>query len=113
LTLFLSIECGDPKSRRALQLAMFNLEKRFTVVGVMEEFDTSIALMEALLPRWFKGARQAAGSGGNLHKNENSHPEPLPKTIDILRQRLANDIQFYHFARQRLRIQNQTILNSP
>ena len=52
-------------------------------------------------------------SGGNLHKNENSHPEPLPRTIDILRQRLANDIQFYHFARQRLRIQNQTILNSP
>ena len=51
MTLFLSIECGDPKSRRALQLAMFNLEKRFAVVGVMEEFDTSIALMEALLPR--------------------------------------------------------------
>jgi len=47
-----NIECGDPTSRRALQLAMFNLEKRFAVVGVMEEFDTSIALMEALLPRW-------------------------------------------------------------
>ena len=51
MTLFLSLECGDPTSRRALQLAMFNLEKRFAVVGVMEEFDTSIALMEALLPR--------------------------------------------------------------
>ena len=30
---------------------MFNLEKRFAVVGVMEHFKTSIALMEAMLPR--------------------------------------------------------------
>ena len=29
---------------------MFNLEKQYAVVEVMEKFDTSIALMEALLP---------------------------------------------------------------
>ena len=31
---------------------MFNLEKQFAVVGVMEEFETSIAMMEAMLPRF-------------------------------------------------------------
>ena len=46
------IECGNPGSKAALQLAMFNLEKRFAVVGVMEQFETSIAMMEALLPRF-------------------------------------------------------------
>lgn len=56
------IECGDPRSKAALQLAMFNLEKRFAVVGVMEQFETSINMMEAILPRWFRGATQAAGS---------------------------------------------------
>ena len=37
---------------------MFNLEKRFAVVGVMEHFKTSIALMEAMLPRlvWYWSA---------------------------------------------------------
>ena len=35
-----------------MQLAMFNLEKQFAVVGVMEEFETSIAMMEAMLPRF-------------------------------------------------------------
>ena len=45
------IECGNPQSKAALQLAMFNLEKRFAVVGVMEQFETSIAVMEAMLPR--------------------------------------------------------------
>ena len=34
---------------------MFNLEKRFAVVGVMEHFKTSIALMEAMLPRLVGG----------------------------------------------------------
>ena len=35
-----------------MQLAMFNLEKRFAVVGVMEQFETSVAVMEAMLPRF-------------------------------------------------------------
>ena len=53
LTLVCSrIECGDPRSKPALQLAMFNLEKQFAVVGVMEQFETSIAMMEAMLPRF-------------------------------------------------------------
>ena len=47
-----SIECGNPQNKAALQLAMFNLEKRFAVVGVMEQFETSIAIMEAMLPRF-------------------------------------------------------------
>ena len=46
------IECGDPRSKAALHLAMFNLEKQFAVVGVMEEFETSISMMEAMLPRF-------------------------------------------------------------
>jgi len=104
------IECGNPRSKTALQLAMFNLEKRFAVVGVMEEFETSIAMMEAMLPRWFRGATQAAGSGDSSRKNENKHPEPSLRTVEILRERLANDIQFYDFAVQRLKIQNRTFV---
>ena len=171
---------------------MFNLEKRFAVVGVMEHFKTSIALMEAMLPRlvgywsaglarfpslvetlhilqfpslvhtsyilpfwslsvqvvprsrkssrirWEKhlvtkvtfiecGAAPSAStqacsyemvtkvffSGSNSHKNENRHPEPSLRTVEILRDRLANDIHFYQFAVQRLKIQNMTFLAAP
>jgi len=105
------MECGDPQSKATLQMAMLNLEKRFAVVGVMEHFDTSIAMMEAILPRWFRGARQAAGSGDSSRKNENQHPAPSLRTVEILRERLANDITFYNFAVQRLKIQNRTFLN--
>ena len=52
-------------------------------------------------------------SGSNSHKNENRHPEPSLRTVEILRDRLANDIHFYEFAVQRLKIQNMTFLAAP
>ena len=61
-----SCHCSDPSSRAALQLAKANLETRweeegearYAVVGVMEELGESLEVLEARLPRWFKGAAQ-------------------------------------------------------
>ena len=33
------------------------MDKYFAVVGVLEEWQTSLAVLEAYLPRFFKGAR--------------------------------------------------------
>ena len=48
-------ECGDPESVTALQRAKTVVETQYSVVGVVEERNLSLALMEAYLPRWFQG----------------------------------------------------------
>ena len=40
----------------ALQAAKYNLEKRYAVVGLASDLDTSLAVMEMYLPRYFPGA---------------------------------------------------------
>lgn len=101
-----ALECGHPHSKQGLQLAKYNVEHRFAVVGVMEEFATSVAVLEQMLPRWFRGAGAARGSGRQTNKN--SHPTPSQTTLRILKTRLSLDIEFYHFVFQRLVIQNRT-----
>ena len=50
---------------------------RYSVVGVMEHFNVSIAVMESYLPRFFRGASLKMSSllsGGK--NNSNPHPKP-------------------------------------
>ena len=105
-----SLECGQASSRRALQLAKYNVEQRFAVVGVMEELATSLAVLEDRLPRWFEGAAGEGGGGGG-HRNRNSYPGPSEETLGVLRHRLRNDLEFYMFVRHRLLLQNATLVS--
>ena len=43
-------QCANSSNPAALQLARHNLETRYSVVGVLEHFNTSIAVMEQYLP---------------------------------------------------------------
>ena len=77
--------CSDPSSRAALQLAKHNIETRlevwwhprYTVVGVMEHWETSLRVLEAYLPRWFAGAAEvpvehrSAGQSMPVHSPSN------------------------------------------
>jgi heparan sulfate 2-O-sulfotransferase HS2ST1 len=46
----------QPGSRWALEQAKFNLVNKYLLVGVTEELGDFIAMMEVILPRFFKGA---------------------------------------------------------
>jgi hypothetical protein len=46
------IECDARTAER-------NVRKRYTLVGLVEEFELSVHLLERLLPRWFAGALEA------------------------------------------------------
>merc|ERR1712156_545011 len=37
--------CMDPMNRAGLQMAKYNMETRYAVVGVMEQFQTSLAVL--------------------------------------------------------------------
>ena len=44
-------------SREALARAKRNVEQAYPVVGVLEQLDASLEVLEARLPRFFRGAR--------------------------------------------------------
>lgn len=87
------VQCSNNTNQMVLQVAKYNLEHRYSVVGVMEHFNISIPVMEAFLPgiiefrKWrelqllssayFKGATAKMSSDAKeIKKNSNPHNEP-------------------------------------
>ena len=48
--------CSDPEDVSALQRAKAAVEEQYSVVGVVERRNVSLAVMEAYLPQWFRHA---------------------------------------------------------
>ena len=51
-----NLDCAKFNSEEVLQRAKANVEKFFPVVGVLENLNQSLAVMEDRLPHIFKGA---------------------------------------------------------
>ena len=102
--------CSDPKSVVSLQKAKVAVEEQYSVVGVSEMRNISLRVMEAFLPKWFRGAT----SMEEEEKREmvNSHPEPGEEAKAEMKRRLELDYDFYQFCIQRLQIQWKTILSN-
>lgn len=96
-------QCNNASSRWAITRAMQTVESRYSVVGVKEQFNSSLRVMEGYLPEWFGGARGV--SDLMKKKNTNPHPEPSTQVLEILKQRLHLDTEFYQFVKQRLDLQ--------
>jgi len=99
------LRCANSSDPMVLQVAKHNLENRFSVVGVVEHYNISVAVLESYLPAFFRGANKKLSLSSGSKKNVNPHPEPKSNVREILRQRLKLDIEFYEFAKQRLLMQ--------
>ncbi|KAM9761923.1 heparan sulfate 2-O-sulfotransferase 1 isoform 2-T2 [Menidia menidia] len=62
-------ECWNAGSRWALEQAKYNIVNEYVLVGVTEELDDFIMILEAALPRFFKGAT-------DLYRTEGVRPCP-------------------------------------
>jgi len=100
-------ECGDGKSKKALQKAKENIESVYSVVGVLENLNTSLAVMELYIPGFFTGATKILAQTGKADRNRNSYPPPSQNVINKLRSKLGNEFELYEFVQQRLRRQEQ------
>ena len=89
-----------------------NVDKYFAVVGVLEEWDKSLQVLEHFLPRYFQGSTELFATGKvakvvnkNLYK---------PKTSALIREMIAKnitrEIEFYNYCKQRLYKQYLSIL---
>ena len=100
-------ECLYFEEPEALARAKANVERYYAVVGVLEQFDESIRVMEAYAPRFFANAPETYRElMRERHVNKNIYK---PRTPDYVRRALAAnftlEIEFYEFCKHRLRQQ--------
>ncbi|CAL4067732.1 unnamed protein product [Meganyctiphanes norvegica] len=96
-----------------MQRAKKVVETEFAVVGILEDWDKTLAVLEHYIPRFFKGVTQVYKDKLQDNKqltNMNFYkPKVDPKAIDYLRKNFTVEAEFYDFLRQRLDQQYKAI----
>ncbi len=105
-------ECHNFESKEMLEKAKENVERHYSVVGVLEQFDKSLEVLEEFVPFYFRDARRVYRGTvkENFHENRNSMKRrPPPEVMEALRRNFTREFEFYHFCRQRLDRQHQLL----
>jgi len=94
---------SDPGNRWALEQAKSNLVNKYFLVGLTEELETFVDLMELSMPRFFKGAGVLFRSAeNNKHIRKTIHKDPVSQqTINVLKETRVwkAEMEFYEFAK--------------
>jgi len=103
--------CGHDRScmvlndRWALERAKANVERYFPVVGVLEELNTTLAVLESRLPYFFKGVQEIYFKQ-LLEPHRNKNRQRPRHVSDKVRQKLKKSLkleyEFYNWIKRRL-----------
>jgi dermatan/chondrotin sulfate uronyl 2-O-sulfotransferase UST len=95
-----------------LDQAKRNVESEFAVVGVLEDLNTTLAVLEKYIPRFFKGVTKIyfdkMEKFSKINKNENK-PKVSEEIKNIVRKNLSREIEFYEFCKERLQRQFEAL----
>ncbi|XP_030259663.1 heparan sulfate 2-O-sulfotransferase 1 [Sparus aurata] len=94
-------ECWNVGSQWALEQAKYNLVNEYMLVGVTEELEDFVMMLEAALPRFFKGATELYKTGKKSHLRKTSEKKPPTKESIAKLQQSAiwkMENEFYEFA---------------
>ena len=96
--------CDVFGSREALELAKSNVEKYYSVVGVLELWSETLQTLEHYIPFFFKDAAKAYKEIiGNKIVNKNETKPKVPKFIkDAIAKNFTVEMEFFEFCKQRL-----------
>ena len=96
--------CDVFGSREALELAKSNVEKYYSVVGVLELWNETLQTLEHYIPFFFKDAAKAYKEIiGNKIVNKNETKPKVPKFIkDAIAKNFTVEMEFFEFCKQRL-----------
>ncbi|XP_076802342.1 uronyl 2-sulfotransferase-like [Clavelina lepadiformis] len=106
----LAFFCGTHKDCRtdsqwSLDEAKKNVEKYFTVVGIVEDYNNTLKLLEKVFPRFFGGmfqVYQKMNLKRDLPHARTAHKVDAPQYLKAkLRQELHFQVEFYEFVRKR------------
>jgi len=104
-------ECSVLQSKWALETAKANIERWYPVVGILEDLQMTLFVLENELPLYFKGAshtyfRQLK----EPHKNRGKSRRSLPQNArQYLRKKLSYEYELYKFVKQRLKNQQKLL----
>nr|XP_027225912.1 uncharacterized protein LOC113817995 [Penaeus vannamei] len=98
----------------ALQKAKFNAEYEYSVIGLVEHWNTTLAVLEHFLPSFFQGVQQRYWDAEfkdqrTVNKNPKKY-KPVSETVrKILKDKMALEYELYEFLKQRLHQQFESI----
>ena len=96
-------ECDIFGSEDGLKLAKSNVEKYYSVVGILEKWNESLEVMEHYIPRFFKNAGKTYKDYmKNKPRNKNNIKQKVSKEIkNQIGVNFTVEIEFYEFCKQR------------
>ena len=97
--------CRKFNNAEALQKAKSNVEKFYPVVGVTENINMTLSVLENRMPEYFEGATEFYHSDPETRRYRMKNAYKLPvseKVMNIVRANFTNEIEFYEFCKQRL-----------
>ncbi|XP_026473237.1 heparan sulfate 2-O-sulfotransferase pipe [Ctenocephalides felis] len=97
--------CTPFNTLQALQMAKRAVEQHYAVVGVLEDINSTLTVLEGYIPKFFKGAstvyydkiNKFHGINRNLFK-----PTVSEEVKAIVRRNFTREMEFYQFCKQRL-----------
>lgn len=99
--------CRELNNEAALRTAKLHVEEWYPVVGILEDINATLTVLEHQLPKYFSGV--TALYYNELlapHHNKNRHrPQTSAVVEEQLKRNLTTEYDFYNFVRQRLKLQ--------
>ena len=107
--------CDIFGSPEALKIAKANVERYYSVVGVLEKFNETLEVLENYVPAFFKDARKIYKNmmndrSVNQFINQNKFKKKPNSVIkELVKVNFTTEIEFFNFCKQRLYRQLLTI----
>merc|ERR1719348_2399372 len=98
-------ECTGFNTEIAMRRAKENVERHYAVVGVLEDLNKTLTVLEHYVPRFFKGAKDVYWNQIQKYSKINRNiykPPVLESTKEIVRRNFTRELEFFDFCKQRL-----------
>ncbi|XP_077992586.1 uronyl 2-sulfotransferase-like [Glandiceps talaboti] len=107
--------CQKP-SRWALERAQMNVLEKFAFVGVLEDFNSTLIILERMFPQFFSGMFRTYKHVKHkfIKYRSSTKIETSSIALTIMKSRLSLEYEFYNFVKERLELIKQQLgIDSP
>ena len=104
-----TMECIHGSNYYKYSKAIENVQKYYSVIGVLEEMEKTLNVFENFLPRYFKSSVKLFGQDKEKRNSNRFKQIISTQARKILQRQLYYEIQFYEFVKFRLLSQYQTL----
>ena len=97
--------CRDINYNEALNQAIKNIDTKFQVIGVLEQLERTLIVLEDKLPRFFSGALEEYEylvKNGQEHQNKMTYELPPDEDLGVMKNNLMGEYKLYEHAKKKL-----------